>query len=453
MRNVLILGAGLISRPLIHYLLTHYGIRVLVATENPERARLVMGEHPRGRVVPLDVRDARVLAPLIEEADVVVSLLPAELNPEVARHCIRLRRPLVNTSYASTEMRSLHDEATEAGVLLLNEMGLDPGIDHMSAIAMLRRLRAAGGTVTQFISCCGGFPALDANTNPWGYKFSWSPKAVMLAGLRPARFRRQGQTVEVPGDQLFSRSWPFGIDGLGVFEIYPNRDSLAYLAPYGIPEAPDFFRGTLRYPGWCATMFAASRLGLLDPAVESWPEGTTYRDLLTRWVPGGRERGATRRVAEFLELDPDSEVVARLEWAGLFSDRPLGEGEASPLDLFGRRLQRLMMYSAGERDMVVLQHVFTVAYPDGSGEAVRARLVAHGDPWGDTAMARTVSLTAAIGTRLIVDKGFQATGVQIPTLREIYEPILDELADRGVRMEESHMKSFRGPFESTSSAP
>jgi|CXWL01.1.fsa_nt_gi saccharopine dehydrogenase-like NADP-dependent oxidoreductase len=446
MRNVLVLGAGLVARPLLQYLLTHHEFRVVVATSEPERARRLMGEHPRGQVAALDVRDHARLAPLLAEADAIVSLLPADLNPDVARLCIAARRPLINTSYVSPAMRALHDEATAAGVLLLCEMGLDPGIDHMSATAALRRLRFAGGTVTHFSSSCGGFPALDANTNPWGYKFSWSPRAAMLAGRNSARYLRNGSEVAIPGGELFAHSWPLGVEGLGVFEIYPNRDSLAYAGPYGLAGASGVFRGTLRYPGWCATMLACCRLGLLELEVEDWQPGMTYRELLTRRVPGGRARGATRRVAEFLGLDADSEVIARLEWAGLFSDRPLPERRASPLDVFSNRLERLMMYQPGERDLVALQHVFTVAFPDGSGEEVRASLVAHGDPWGDTAMARSVSLTAGIATRLILSRGCQAVGVQIPTLRELYEPVLEELEERGIALQETHIKTFRGPF-------
>jgi len=448
MRNVLVLGAGLVARPLLQYLLTHQGYRIRVATSTPDRARQLMGEHPRGRVLGLDVRDDGALRPVIDEADAVVSLLPAELNAHVARLCIAARRPLVNTSYVSAAMRELHEEAVGAGVLLLCEAGLDPGVDHMSVLATLRRLRFAGGTVTHLSSSCGGFPALDANTNPWGYKFSWSPRAAMLAGLKPARYLRDGQEVAIPGPDLFAHSWPIGLEGLGVFEVYPNRDSLSYMKAYGLADAASFFRGTLRYPGWCATMLAASKLGLLDLDEEDWRGGMTYRDLVTRRVPGGRARGATGRVASYLGLDSDSEVIARLEWAGLFSDRPLPVRRSSALDLFGSRLQRLMMYQPGERDMVTLQHTFTVAYPDGSGEEVHASLVAHGDPWGDTAMARTVSITAAIATRLILERGVEAVGVQIPTLREIYEPVLAELAERGIELQETHTKTFRGPFSS-----
>lgn len=446
MSNVLVLGAGLVARPLLHYLLTRHELRILVATEQPDRARQLMGEHPRGRVIALDVRETATLAPLVAEADVVVSLLPAELNPLVARLCIASRRPLINTSYVSPAMHALDAEARAAGVLLLCETGLDPGIDHMSAAATVRRIRFAGGTVTQFSSSCGGFPALDANTNPWGYKFAWSPRAAMLAGRNPALYLRAGEEVAIAGDQLFHHCWPLGVEGLGVFETYPNRNSLTYREAYGLTQASDVFRGTLRYPGWCATMAAAHRLGLLELEEEDLRPGMTYRDLLTRRVPGGRALGATRRVAEFVGLDADSEVIARLEWAGLFSDRPIPERRACTLDVFGNRLRRLMMYQPGERDMVVLEHQFTVRYPDGSHQEIRSVLAQHGERWGDTAMARTVSLTAAIATRLVLQRGFQAVGVQIPTLREVYEPVLEELEERGITMTETHHRSFPGPF-------
>ncbi|HSR16323.1 MAG TPA: saccharopine dehydrogenase C-terminal domain-containing protein [Gemmatimonadales bacterium] len=445
-RNVLVLGAGLVARPLLRYLLTQRQLQVCVATNDAPRARLMMGEHPRGRVSHLDVHDAAALAALVDEADAVVSLLPSELNVLVARTAIARRKPMVNTSYAAPEMLALDQEATAAGVLLLNEMGLDPGIDHMSAAATVRRLKFAGGTIVNFVSACGGFPAPDANTNPWGYKFSWSPRGVMLAGRRPARFLRGGIEVPVPGNEIFANAWKLEVEGEGVFDIYPNTDSLRYIGPYGLDGAEGVFRGTLRYPGWCATMHAAVRLGLFDIEPREWPEGTTYADFTSRLLPG---RGSVlRRAAEYLDLSDDSDVLARLEWAGLFSDRPLPERQAAPIDVFGNRLVKLMMYQPGERDQVLLKHIFTVRYPDGSREEVRSRLVELGDPWGDTAMAKTVSLTAGIGTRLIVEKGIQAVGVQIPTLREIYEPVLEELGERGIALREVHIKSFRGPFAS-----
>lgn len=444
MRTILVLGAGLIARPLLRFLLTRYEYRVIVATIDVPRAQALMGDHPRGEVVKLDARDSTAAAALIGQADLVVSLLPAEFNPAVARLCVAHRRHFVSTSYVAPEMAALDDDARRAGVLLLNEMGLDPGIDHMSAAAIVRRLSGFGGRVIAFQSCCGGFPAFDANTNPWGYKFSWSPQAVMQAGRQPARYLRSGEVVEVRGGELFATCWPYELEGLGVFEVYPNRDALKYISPYRLDGVESMFRGTIRYPGWCATMRAAAQLGLFDVERRDWPAGTTYAEFIVRLVPTGRS-SAPERVAEFVGVSVDSEVIARLEWAGLFSDRPIPLGHASPLEIFGNRLMKLMMYQPGERDQVVLKHLFTVAYPDGSKEEIRAMLVQTGESWGDSAMARTVSLPAAVAADLVLSNGVGARGVQIPVLREIYEPVLEVLEYRGIVLRETHIKSFPSP--------
>ena len=446
MKKVLVLGAGLVARPLLRYLLTKHELRLVVATMDVPRARSLVGEHPRGHVVELDVTDAEATGRLVGECDIVVSLLPASLNPSIARLCIRHHRHLVNTSYVAPEMAELDDAARDADVLLLSEIGLDPGIDHMSAVKIIDHIRGLGGTVTHVSSCCGGFPAADANTNPWGYKFSWSPRAVMTAGRNSARYLREGEVVQIPGPELFAHSWPYEVDEHGVFEIYPNRDSLSYIPHYDLEGVLGMFRGTLRYPGWCATMKAAADLGLFDIEEQGWPAGTTYRDVLSRLLPPSAAP-LIERVAEFTGAATDSEVLARMEWAGLLSDRIIPERRAAPLDVFCNRLMRLMMYQPGERDTVMLKHVFTVTYPDASSEEIRSILVQTGSPWGDSAMSRTVSLPAAIATRLIVDGGITKRGVQIPIWREIYEPVLAELDDLGISMSERHTKSFPNPLD------
>jgi saccharopine dehydrogenase (NADP+, L-glutamate forming)/spermidine synthase len=443
-----VLGAGLVARPLLRYLLRFPDYRLLVATDDPERAERQMGEHPRGRALKLDVRAAAALRPLVAEADLVVSLLPAGLNPAVARLCVAARKPFVNSSYVSAEVRALDEEARREGVLLLGEAGLDPGIDHMSALATLRRIHHGGGRVVRFFSACGGFPAQDANTNPWGYKFSWNPRAVLLAAMQPARFLRDGETVELAAGEAPAHSWPLELDAEGVYEVFPNRDSLPYREAYGARETTGFMRATLRYRGWCAAIDAARRLGFFDRDEVDWPAGSTYRGFVARRMAVHEGEGLVVRVAERLGLDPDADRLACLEWTGLFSERPIPLERGSPFDVFAARLYRMMTYRPGERDRVTLEHIFDVEYPDGAREQVRSRLGRIGDPWGDSAMATTVSLTAAIAARLILSGGVQATGVQIPSLREIYEPVLDELAERGIALAESHVRAVRGPFAS-----
>ncbi|MBN2383542.1 saccharopine dehydrogenase NADP-binding domain-containing protein [bacterium] len=447
MKNVLVLGAGLVARPLLRYLLTHFEHRVLVATLDVPRAKALMGEHPRGSIVEHDVRDIQKTTPLVAEADIVVSLLPADLNVPIAKLAIALRKPMINTSYAAPEMWALDEEARRGGVLILNEIGLDPGIDHMSALAKIHEIGFSGGKVTNFMSCCGGFPAQDANTNPWGYKFSWTPRGVIKAGLQSARYLNDGTIIEIPGNGgVFDHCWRYDLPELGVFEIYPNRDSLKYIPIYNLEGVTGMFRGTIRYPGWCESMKAVRKLGLFETEEMEWPEGTTYREVTTRLMP---ENGGhlSDRLARFLDISANSEEMAGLEWVGLFSERPINRLKASPLEVFLDRMETLMMYKPGERDLVVLQHVFTVAFPDGSEEEIRTSLVKTGEPWGDTAMSQTVSLPAAIATRLILHEGVTAEGVQIPVLREIYEPVLSVLEEYGLKLEETRIRRFKGPLD------
>jgi len=448
MKRILVLGAGLVARPLLRYLLRFPDYQLLVATDDPDRADRQMGDHPRGRSLRLDVRDAGALAPLVSEADLVVSLLPAELNPLVAKSCVEARKPLVNSSYVSAGLRELDEQARREGVLLLCEVGLDPGIDHMSAVSTLRRIHHAGGRVVRFLSACGGFPAQDANTNPWGYKFSWSPRTVLRAAMQPARYRRDGREVTVPAGEAPASSWPMALDDEGVYEVYPNRDSMFYREAYGVGESESFLRATLRYRGWCAAIDAAHRLGFFDRDEIDWPEGSTYRSFVARRLDSTVGEGLIVRLAEFLDVETDDDRLACLEWTGLLSERPVPLRRGAPFDVFADRLFRMMSYRPGERDRVVLEHVIDVEYPDGAREQVRSRLARTGDPWGDSAMATTVSTTAAAAARLILERGVQAVGVQIPTLREIYEPVLEALAERGIAPVETHIEDIRGPFGS-----
>ena len=446
-KNILVLGAGMISPPLVRYLLGRTPHRLLVAALDTQHVEQVLEEYTRGRVIRADLSDDAVLGKLMDEADLVVSLLPASHNPRVARLALDRRLPFVNTSYLAAATRELDEEARREGVLLLNEIGLDPGIDHMSGIRLIRKIRARGGRVERFLSVCGGVPATAANTNPWGYKFSWFPRAVLLAGRQPARYLREGSVVEVAGPDLFAHCWPFPVPGQGVLEIYPNRDSLAYQTPYGLNEARGLFRGTIRYPGWSATLKAVADMGLLDIEETTWPEGTTYQDLSLRLVPPGAGSGV-ERLSRHLDLDPGGDLLARLEWAGLLSDRPLPFKEGSPLDAFVHRLMRLMQYRPGEQDLVHLEHRAVAVFPDGHSEEIQSRLVLEGEPFGDSAMARTVSSPAAIAVRLILEGRLDATGVQIPTAPEFYRAILPELESMGMGMEEHLIHRHQGPLDS-----
>lgn len=420
MKKVLVLGAGLVSRPIVRDLLSR-GIPLTVADQARERAEALVAGVPHGRATAVDAGDDAALGALVREADLVVSLLPYTRHVAVARHCLAHRRDLVTTSYVSPEMRALDGDAKAAGLLFLNECGLDPGLDHMSAARVFARLRSEGATLTSFWSSTGGLPAPEAATNPWGYKFSWSPRGVLLAGRNAARFLEDGAVVEIPGAGIFDRVAPMEVPGLGAFEFYPNRDSLPYVDTYAIHGVRSMFRGTIRYRGWSAILREVGRLGLLDVEPRDWPRGTTWRDVMRALAP------------EAQAADPR---LAALAWAGCFSDRAIGATSAAPLDLLCALLEEKLAYLPGERDMIVMEHRFE-ATAGGTRRRVVSRLIAFGEPGGDSAMARTVTLPASIAVRLRLSGNLRLAGVHLPVVPEVYEPVLAEMESFGVRFEES----------------
>ncbi len=440
MKKVVVFGAGLVAGAHVRYLLEH-GFQVTVASRTVSKAQELVGDHPNGRAVAFDIEregDAR-LREIVEAHDLAVSLLPFVYHPRVARACIAARKHMVTTSYVKPEMQALDEAAKAAGVTVLNEIGVDPGIDHMTAMKVIHRVQKEGGEITSFTSYCGGLPAPEANTNPFGYKFSWSPKGVLLAGKNPARFLRDGQVVEIPGEKLFEHFWtvPVVVEGRPIdFEGYPNRDSLPYIQTYGIPTTRTMFRGTLRYPGWCPTMKKIAELGLLDEAPQPDLAGLTYAQFLARQIGAKSTMNLRAQVAAYLGIAVDSFILDNLEWLGLFSDRPLPAGQNSPIDILTATMLEKMRYAPGERDMLVLQHEFIAEYPDHK-ERIISTMIDFGIPYGDTSMNRTVGLPAAVGVRMILEGQITARGVLVPVLPEIYEPVLEELGRLGIHFHEA----------------
>jgi saccharopine dehydrogenase-like NADP-dependent oxidoreductase len=407
--------------------------RVVVATDQPQAARALLGGHANGEVVGADASDAAELRALVRRGEVVVSLLPAGLHPRVAEACLAERRHLVTTSYVSEEMRALDALARRRGLLFLNEIGADPGIDHMQATRLVHRVRAEGGRVTGFRSMCGGLPAPEARDNPFAYKVSWSPRGVVLAGGRPARFLEDGELVPVARFTIFDRARDVEIPELGRFECVPNGDALRYLEAYDLDDVDTLFRGTLRWPGWSATWSALCRLGFVDDAPGAGLSGATYA-AETRHAARAREGESARgAAARALGLPESDAILDRWEWLGLFADEPVPQGARMRMDLLVRRMEERMTFREGERDLLVMVH--EVSYRDARGRpgAIRASLVEYGRPGGDTAMARTVGLPAGFAARRILDGSLTERGVRIPVVPSLFEPILRDLAGAGIR--------------------
>jgi saccharopine dehydrogenase-like NADP-dependent oxidoreductase len=427
MKQVLVLGSGMVAGPLVRHLLNR-GHRLLVGTLMVDRAEAMIAGHPNGKAYLLDVQDEPLLACAVDECDLAVSLLPFACHPRVARLCITRRKPLVTTSYVSAEMRELDGEARAAGVTVLNEIGVDPGVDHMSAMRIIDGARRRGGRVSAFRSYCGGLPAPEANDNPFGYKFSWAPRGVLLAA-------RDGRRVEVPPERLFRDMHVLPIDGLGDFEAYPNRDAVSYIGVYGLEGISTMYRGTLRNMGWCDSLHNYGRLGLLS-LEEVDAGGRTFAGFMRNLTGCGPEDNLAAAVAGRLGIPRDALPVLNLAWLGMFSDRKIGAGRIPPLDILGGLMFEKLAFRPGERDMVALHHEFRIELPDGRSERVVSELTDFGIPHGDSAMSRTVGLPAAIAADLILAGKIRSPGVLRPVASEVYNPVLDLLSEAGIRCRE-----------------
>jgi saccharopine dehydrogenase (NADP+, L-glutamate forming) len=437
MKKILVLGAGLVAGAHTRYLLDQPDLHVTVASRTLSKAQDIIRGHPQGEARQLNVTDEAALEELIRQADLAVSLLPYTHHPRVARLCVKHRKHMVTTSYIKKRMAELDGAAREAGVILLNEIGVDPGIDHMTAMKVIHRVQRDGGEIVSFTSWCGGLPAPEANTNPLGYKFSWSPKGVLLAGKNPARYLKDGQEVFVPGEELFDHYWtvPVEVEGEVIdFEGYPNRDSLPYVETYDIPMTRGMFRGTLRNVGWCPTLRKIADLGLLDGEKRDLA-GLTFAQFTAGLIGSTGDPDLREDLAAYLEVEQESPVVRNLDWLGLLSDDPLPLPEGAPIDILTARMLEKMQYEEGERDMLILQHEFMADYPD-RRQRITSTMIDFGIPHGDTSMSRTVGLPAAIGVRLILQGEIDLTGVHAPVVPEIYEPVLEELEQLGIRFAE-----------------
>jgi saccharopine dehydrogenase-like NADP-dependent oxidoreductase len=436
MKKILILGAGLVANPMIQYLLGK-NFKVSVASNTPDRAEVMVGNHPAGRTIFWEGDDEETLDTLVAGHDLTVSLLPYRFHVMVAKHCLKHKKNLVTSSYVKPEMMVLDEEAKQAGILFLNEMGLDPGIDHMSAMRIIDKIHANEGAVLEFYSICGALPAPEAAGNPFRYKFSWSPKGVILAGNNDAHFLRHGKEVSIPTIDLFKDPFEVDFPEVGKLDVYPNRDSMAYQTIYGIPEARTVFRGTFRYKGWCETLDVIKRLNLISGDAFDM-KGMTYADMVNHQMGKQDSTGIRQQVAVYLDIPITSYALDALEWLGLFKAEPMGRGIDSTFEVTSDLMISRMGLGPDERDMVVLQHTFLAGYSNGRKEVIRSRMLDFGTRSANTSIARTVSLPAAIGAEMILLGKITAKGVHIPVIPEIYNPVLDQLENMNIRMVEEY---------------
>ncbi|MDT8394680.1 MAG: saccharopine dehydrogenase C-terminal domain-containing protein [Bacteroidales bacterium] len=433
MKKVLILGAGMVVKPIVTYLLEKE-YHVTVATRTKSKADTMIGNHPNGTSLAWTVDDEATLDSLVQEHDLTVSLLPYAYHVMVARLCIKHKKNMVTTSYVKPEMKALNAEAKAAGIIILNELGLDPGIDHMSAMRIIDHVHEKGGKIEEFYSFCGALVAPEVEKNPFNYKFTWAPKGVVMASNNDGKYLRRGEVKYIPTEDLFKDPIKVDVPGVGPLEVYPNRDSLPYIELYGIPETKTMFRGTFRYEKWCEVLDGMKALNLLSYDKFNM-DGLTYAEFLAKTSGLEDINNLKNAVAEKIGGDESGYIREALGWLGFFSDEAVDRLEDSPFEVTSDVMISKMMIGPEERDMVVLQHTFVADY-NGEKEVIRSTMLDYGSQQTDTSIARTVALPAACGVDMILQEQISATGVHIPVIPDIYNPILDQLETMDIKMEE-----------------
>lgn len=436
MQNILIIGAGRSSTSLIDYLLEHSvkeNWQITIAEKDIELAQSKIEEHSNAKAIPFDVFDNDILTSSIQENDLIISMLPASLHIHVAKKCAELSKHLLTASYLTKEIKALSSEFEKAGKLLIMEMGLDPGIDHMSAMRVLDQLKSEGHELTGFETFTGGLVAEESvGDNPWKYKFTWNPRNVVMAGQGTCKFIQEGRYKYIPYQRLFRRTEMIYIPNHGYFEGYANRDSLAYLDVYKLHGIKTLYRGTLRRPGYCAAWDVFVQLGATDDTYQMEKVSEmTHRQFINSFLSYNPQDSIELKLAHYMNLDIDSEIMFKLKWAGVFDTKLVGLEKGTPAQILEHILKKKWSLEPEDRDMIVMWHKFNFI-ADGQPKQIESSMVAKGDDELNTAMSKTVGLPLAIAAKLILQGKIDLSGVHVPIRKEIYNPVLDELKTMGL---------------------
>ena len=439
MKKILIIGSGRSATALINYLLkeseTHDWF-VTIADYDLILAKKASKNHINSRAIQFDVNNSEQRILEIKNSDIVVSMLPASLHFLVASNCVDLKKNLVTASYVSKEIQSLNNKAVEAGVILLNEIGLDPGIDHLSAMKVIDEIKDQNYEMKSFKSFCGGLVHPDFDNNPWNYKFTWNPRNVVLAGQGTAQYLMNDEYKYISYNKLFERTECMSILEAGEFEAYANRDSLAYMKAYGLENISTMFRGTLRKKGFCKSWNIFVELGMTDDSYQiNCHDNFTNSDFLKLFLPNTQSLSVEDNFCSYLGIDKKSIEFSKISWLGLFLNELIDVKRASPAKILQIITEKKWTLDKEDKDMIVMQHQFEYLVGNKLSK-LNSSLVVYGDDSVNTAMAKTVGLPVAISVKLILNNVINLKGVQIPTSKEIYKPVLEELANNGIAFTE-----------------
>ncbi|MES2573914.1 MAG: saccharopine dehydrogenase C-terminal domain-containing protein [Bacteroidota bacterium] len=444
MRTILIIGAGRSASSLIQYLLNKSDeekLHLIIGDLSLASAQKKTNNHPNATAVALDIFDKNQRQELIQKAAIVISMLPAHLHIEIARDCIVYKKHLVTASYISDAMQDLDILAKENNLIFMNEVGLDPGIDHMSAMKVINEIRSKGGKMILFESFCGGLVAPESDTNLWNYKFTWAPRNVVLAGQGgTAKFIQEGTYKYIPYGSLFRRTEFLEVEGYGRFEAYSNRDSLKYLDVYGLNDVLTLYRGTIRKVGFSKAWNMFVQLGMTDDSyVMEGSEDMSYRQFVNSFLPYHPTDSIEIKMRLILKIDQDDIMWDKLLELDLFNpNKKVGLKDGTPAQILEKILTDSWTLKLNDKDMIVMYHKFGYEF-DGKKEQIDSKMVCIGEDQTYTAMAKTVGLPVAMASLLILNGKIKTHGVQLPIKEEVYLPILKELEEYGVVFKELAM--------------
>lgn len=443
MKQILVLGAGLSAKSLVDYFLRNakkLDWYITLADIDKTAAEKKIRNSPFGTALGLDVKNESAIAELIQGKDVVVSLLPATFHDRIAVECLKQGVNMATASYVSPAMKALDAEAKAKGLVFLNELGVDPGIDHMSAMQLIDGIREKGGKLTSFYSFTGGLIAPESDTNPWRYKFTWNPRNVVLAGQGVSQFINNGRYKYIPYHKLFDRILEREVPGFGKFEIYPNRDSLKYRKIYKLDDIQSMYRGTMRRPGFAKAWNVFVQLGCTDDSYTlEKSETMTYKDFINTFLRYDLKKPIEDKLVDYLGLEPEGEVIQKLRWLGIFDDKVIGLPHATPAQILQKILMEKWSLSPQDKDMIVMQHEFEYELFNKKYK-ITSSMAFIGKDTVDTAMAFTVGTPLAIAVKLLLTGNIKSKGVLIPIQPELYNPILSELKEYGVSFIEKEVE-------------
>src|SRR6056297_1641412 len=443
MKTILILGAGLSSNMLIRYFIERaeaLNIKIRLGDKSIATAASKVETCAPCTAFDFDVYNDRQRNREVAAASLVISMLPARMHPIVARTCIRHGVNMVTASYTNTEIRELDFEAKKRGIVIMNECGVDPGIDHMSAMQMINRIRDRGLELIAFESSTGGLVAPGFENNPWQYKFTWNPRNVVLAGKDGARFLHNGKFKYIPYHKLFRRIETIRVPTLGEFEVYGNRDSLRYRETYNLSNLETMFRGTIRRPGFCRAWDIFVQLGATDDSYRMEHTGTmTYRQFINSFMAYRVDIPVEEKLARYLEIDIHSDMMKKLQWLGIFEEKEIGQEGLTPARILQKILEEKWRLDRGDKDMILMQHQFYYIENE-KRKKISSTLSYIAIDSYNTAMAATVGLPVAITARLILEKKIRRPGVRLPIFPEVFNPVLSELEEHDIRFIEEEVE-------------